>query len=80
MLTEWLSRLRLLIKGKPGLDVDEELRFHLDLQRPANIAAGMSSGEARSPGGDHRRSLPGRRWLLNLWPNWTLSTFLVNMK
>jgi putative ABC transport system permease protein len=47
MLHELLTRIRFLLRRKPRLEVDEELRFHLEHQIEANIAAGMSPDEAR---------------------------------
>src|SRR5277367_2793078 len=47
MLHELLTHLRFLFCWKPRLDVDEELRFHLEHQIETNIATGMSSDEAR---------------------------------
>lgn len=46
MLKEWLTRLRFLIASKPHDEVDEELRFHLEQQTQANLAAGMKPQEA----------------------------------
>jgi hypothetical protein len=42
MLKEWLTRLRFLIVSKPHHEVDEELKFHLEQQIQANLAAGMT--------------------------------------
>jgi putative ABC transport system permease protein len=47
MLHEFLTRIRFLFRRKPRREVDEELRFHLEHQAEANIAAGMSPEEAR---------------------------------
>ena len=47
MITELLTRLRFLIRGKARAEVDEELQFHLERQTQANIAAGMPPAEAR---------------------------------
>ena len=47
MLTEWLTRLRFLLSRKTHRDVDDELRFHLDQQTAANIAAGIPAPEAQ---------------------------------
>ncbi len=47
MLHEFLTRIRFFLRRKPRFEVDEELRFHLEQQIEANIAAGMSPGEAR---------------------------------
>ncbi len=47
MLTEWLSRLRFFFTGKSRAEVDEEIRFHLERQVEANLAAGMTLKEAR---------------------------------
>jgi putative ABC transport system permease protein len=46
MLKEWLTRLRFLIASKPHCEVDEELKFHLEEQIQANLAAGMTPKEA----------------------------------
>lgn len=46
MLKRLPSRLRSLLPGHPPAEVDEELRFHIDKQTEANIAAGMSPDEA----------------------------------
>ncbi len=47
MLKEWLTRLRYLMSPKPGREIDDELRFHIEQQTLANIAAGMTSEEGR---------------------------------
>ncbi len=47
MMTEWLTRLRFLLRGKARTDVDEEIAYHLERQTQANIAAGMPREEAR---------------------------------
>jgi predicted permease len=47
MVREWLSRFRFLFLGKPRIEVDEEIQFHLDRQIEANLAAGLSRTEAR---------------------------------
>ena len=46
MFKEWLTRLRFLIVSKPHCEVDEELKFHLERQIQANLAAGMAPQEA----------------------------------
>jgi putative ABC transport system permease protein len=46
MLKGWLTRLRFLIVSKPHCEVDEELKFHLEQQIQANLAAGMTPKEA----------------------------------
>jgi putative ABC transport system permease protein len=43
---EWLTRLRFLIVSKPHCEVDEELKFHVERQIQANLAAGMAPQEA----------------------------------
>jgi len=47
MLKRLLSRWRMRFVGRSRFDVDEELRFHLEQQTAANIAAGMTEDEAR---------------------------------
>jgi predicted permease len=46
MLREWLMRLRFLISPKPNREIDDELRFHIEQQAQAYIAAGMTPQEA----------------------------------
>jgi predicted permease len=81
MISEWLSRLRFLLKGKPGLEVDEELQFHLERQTQANMAAGLSSGEARRQaaiafGGLER----AREQCLEQRPAWFLEPLLRDLR
>src|SRR5271170_5488619 len=47
MLKTFLSRLRFLFLRRSQGEVDEELRFHMEQQIEANIAAGMPPHEAR---------------------------------
>jgi macrolide transport system ATP-binding/permease protein len=47
MLKEWLTRLRFLMSPKPHREIDDELRFHIEQQTLANIAAGMTAQEGR---------------------------------
>jgi putative ABC transport system permease protein len=47
MLTELWSRIRFFVTGKKRADVDEELRFHMEREIEANIAAGMPAAEAK---------------------------------
>jgi putative ABC transport system permease protein len=47
MLGEWLSRFRFFFTGKSRVEVDEEIRFHMERQIEANLVAGMSPAEAR---------------------------------
>ena len=47
MLKEWLTRLRYLMSPKPKGEIDDELRFHIEQQTLANIAAGMTAQEGR---------------------------------
>jgi predicted permease len=47
MFKELLTRLRYLVFPKPNREIDDELRFHIEQQALANVAAGMTSQEAR---------------------------------
>ncbi len=47
MLREWWSRIRFFVTGKKRAEVDEELRFHMEREVEANLAAGMPEAEAR---------------------------------
>jgi len=46
-LSELWSRIRFFVTGKKRADVDEELRFHMEREIEANIAAGMPATEAK---------------------------------
>src|ERR1700761_5043051 len=45
MLKEGLTWLRLLMSPKPGREIDDELRFHIERQAQEYIAAGMTPQE-----------------------------------
>ena len=48
MLAEWLRRLRSLLRGAgEDAEMEQELRFHLDMEMEKNLAAGMDRLEAR---------------------------------
>ena len=47
MLKHWLRRLRTPFSGIPHHEVDEELKFHLEQEVEANVAAEMPQQEAR---------------------------------
>ena len=48
MLREWLRRLwSLLRRGREDTEMQQELRFHLDMETEKNLAAGMDAREAR---------------------------------
>src|SRR5277367_3928583 len=47
MLREWWSWLRFFVAGRKRAELDEEIQFHLERQREANLAARMSSAEAQ---------------------------------
>src|SRR5580704_6273344 len=47
MFKELLTRLRFLMSPKPNREIDDELRFHIEQQTYANIAAGMTAQEGR---------------------------------
>jgi putative ABC transport system permease protein len=47
MFSECWSKLRFFVTGKKRTEVDEELRFHIERETEANLAAGMSAAEAK---------------------------------
>ena len=48
MLTEWLRRIRCLVRGgREDAEMHQELRFHLDMETEKNLATGMNAREAR---------------------------------
>jgi len=51
VLREFLTRLRFFISPKRAVELDDEMRFHLDQSTQANIAAGMTPKEARRQAG-----------------------------
>ncbi len=81
MLTEWLSRLRFFFTGKSRAEVDEEIRFHLERQVEANLAAGMTLKEARrqaavSFGGRER----AREQCREQRPSWSVELLLRDIR
>jgi hypothetical protein len=46
MFKELLTRLRFLMSPKPHREIDDELRFHIEQQAQAYIAAGMTPQNA----------------------------------
>lgn len=80
-MTEWISRLRFFFTGKSRAEVDEEIRFHLERQVEANLAAGMPVTEARrqaaiSFGGRERAREQCRRQR----PSWSFESLLRDIR
>jgi putative ABC transport system permease protein len=81
MFREWLSRLRFFFAGKPRVEVDAEMQFHLERQIEANLAAGMSAAEARRQaaiefGGRER----AREQCREQRPSWSLESLLRDLR
>ena len=81
MFSEWLSRLRFVLRGKRRSDVDEELQFHVERQVEANLAAGMAVDEASRQaaiafGGRER----AREQCREARPSWTLELVLRDLR
>jgi putative ABC transport system permease protein len=81
MFREWLSRLRFFFVGKPRVEVDAEMQFHLERQIEANLAAGMSAAEARRQaaiefGGRER----AREQCREQRPSWSLESLLRDLR
>jgi len=81
MVREWLSRFRFFFLGKPRTEVDEEIQFHLERQVEANLAAGMSPGEARRQavvgfGGRER----AREQCRQARPSWPLDSMMRDVR
>jgi putative ABC transport system permease protein len=81
MLNELLARVRFFFTGKRRNDVDEEIRFHIERQVEANLAAGMSPEEARRHaaimfGGRERT----REQCREQRPSWTLELLLRDLR
>jgi predicted permease len=81
MLREWLMRLRFLISPKPIREIDDELRFHIEQQTQAYIAAGMTPQEA------HRQAIlvfggveSAREQSHEQRPSFTLETILQDLR
>src|SRR5260370_22324224 len=81
MMREWLSRLRFFFAGKPRVEVDEEIEFHLERQIEANVAAGMSLPEARRQAaiGFGRRER-AREQCREQRPSWSLESLLRDLR
>jgi hypothetical protein len=56
----WRRLLSLLRRGRLERDMEEEMRFHLEMQIEQNLGAGMSPGEARQAA---RRQFGNQTWL-----------------
>lgn len=81
MFTEWFSRLRFVVLRKRRSEVDEELRFHIERQIEANLAAGMPADEARRQaaiafGGAQRT----REECREARPGWTIELVLRDLR
>jgi putative ABC transport system permease protein len=81
VLRELLSRFRFFLAGRERGEVDEELQFHLDQQRDANIQAGMSADEANRQaaiafGGFER----AREQCREQYPGYWLETLLQDLR
>ncbi|MBV8675259.1 MAG: ABC transporter permease [Acidobacteriaceae bacterium] len=81
MWREALLRLRFLFAGRSRAEVDEELRFHIDRQIEAYMAAGMPEDEARRQagiafGGRER----AREQCREQRPSWSLELLLRDLR
>ena len=81
MLREWLSRFRFFFSGKSRREVDDEIRFHLERQIEANLAAGMPVSEAKRQaaitfGGPER----AREQCREQRPSWSLESLLRDFR
>ena len=81
MINEWLTRIRFLVKRPKTADLDDELQFHVEQATAANIAAGMTTEEAR------RRALIGfggveraREQCHEQRPGWWLGTVAQDVR
>ena len=80
-LASFFTRLRFLLTRRPPGDLDDELRFHIEHAIEANLAAGMSSEEARRRaridfgGIEHAREESTRQH-----PRWLLATIAQDIR
>src|SRR5215813_14920912 len=56
----WRRLLSLLRRGRYEREMEEEMRFHLDMQIEQNLASGMATDEARLAA---RRQFGNQTWL-----------------
>src|SRR5262249_57510157 len=74
---QFLLRLRrrlisLALRGKSEREMEEEMRFHLDMQIEQNLASGMGTEEARYAA---RRQFGNQTWLKEVSREvWSLNT------
>ncbi len=81
MFREWLSRFRFFLSGKSRREVDDEIRFHMERQIEANLAAGMPVSEAKRQaavrfGGRERT----REQCREQRPSWSLESLLRDLR
>jgi putative ABC transport system permease protein len=81
MFREWLSRFRFFFAGKSRREVDDEIRFHLERQIEANLAAGMPASEAKRQaaitfGGPEST----REQCREQRPSWSLESFVRDLR
>jgi len=86
MISEWISRFRFflrrdLLARRRTSELDEELQFHLEQATAANVAQGMTPGEARRNaliefGGVEQ----SRERCQEQEPGWWIDTLLQDMR
>jgi len=81
MFTELGSRIKFFFAGKKRLEVDEEIRFHLEREAEENMARGMTPEEARRRaaiafGGKER----AREECREQRPSWTLESLWRDLR
>jgi putative ABC transport system permease protein len=73
LLQLWRRMLSLLRRGKYEREMEEEMRFHLEMQIKQNLAAGMAAEEARYAA---RRQFGNQTWLKEVSREmWSLNSF-----
>jgi predicted permease len=81
MFRESFSRLRFFLRGKSRTEVDEEIRYHLERQLEANLAAGMPPGDAQRQAilsfGSRERT---REQCRQQRPSWTMESLLRDLR
>jgi putative ABC transport system permease protein len=80
MIRESFTHLRFLLTPRKPTELDEELAFHIEQSTNANIAAGLTSQEARRQALIVFGSIEGTREQSHQQhPGWFLSTLLQDI-
>src|SRR5262249_31181778 len=81
LLQIWLRLLSLLRRGRYECEMEEEMRFHLEMQIEQNLGAGMAAEEAHYAA---RRQFGNQTWLKEvsreMWSLTSIETLIQDLR